>query len=173
MSTLEKLSRFSVNDVLQMPIGDHVAEKIEITNELLSSLGIDIVLQGSLTFNIMHIDDGLDCEIALNGAGNITCSRCAENTKITINGLAQSYYMLKAEGDEEPIFAKKSINVVQQCIDTIVQSLPLNPLCRPGCLGVCVKCGVNINNNPKHLDQFKDHVQSDALVNSPHLEYDN
>ncbi|MDF7664345.1 DUF177 domain-containing protein [Bifidobacterium sp. ESL0763] len=34
--------------------------------------------------------------------------------------------------------------------DTMVEHLPLQPLCRPDCKGLCSQCGVNLNDNPGH-----------------------
>ncbi|WEV53235.1 DUF177 domain-containing protein [Bifidobacterium sp. ESL0704] len=34
--------------------------------------------------------------------------------------------------------------------DTLVEQLPLQPLCRPDCKGLCSQCGINLNDNPDH-----------------------
>ncbi|WEV63803.1 DUF177 domain-containing protein [Bifidobacterium sp. ESL0732] len=34
--------------------------------------------------------------------------------------------------------------------DTLVENLPLQPLCRPDCKGLCSQCGINLNDNPDH-----------------------
>ncbi|WEV72668.1 DUF177 domain-containing protein [Bifidobacterium sp. ESL0790] len=34
--------------------------------------------------------------------------------------------------------------------DTLVENLPLQPLCKPDCKGLCPQCGVNLNDNPGH-----------------------
>ena len=34
--------------------------------------------------------------------------------------------------------------------DAVVLALPLSPLCRPDCLGLCTTCGENLNDNPDH-----------------------
>lgn len=50
--------------------------------------------------------------------------------------------------------------------DTLVEALPLQPLCREDCLGLCPQCGVDLNEDPDHhhdvtdirfaaLEQFK------------------
>lgn len=34
--------------------------------------------------------------------------------------------------------------------DTLVENMPLQPLCKPDCKGLCSQCGLNLNENPDH-----------------------
>lgn len=34
--------------------------------------------------------------------------------------------------------------------DTLVEHLPLQPVCKPDCKGLCPQCGVNLNDDPDH-----------------------
>lgn len=34
--------------------------------------------------------------------------------------------------------------------DTLVEALPLQPLCKPDCLGLCSQCGADLNEDPDH-----------------------
>lgn len=56
--------------------------------------------------------------------------------------------------------------------DTLVEALPLQPLCREDCLGLCPQCGVDLNENPDHhhdvtdirfaaLEQFKARLEAE------------
>ncbi|MBT1164930.1 YceD family protein [Bifidobacterium felsineum] len=40
--------------------------------------------------------------------------------------------------------------------DTLVESLPLQPLCKPDCKGLCSQCGVDLNENPDHHHESTD-----------------
>ncbi len=57
--------------------------------------------------------------------------------------------------------------------DALVESLPLQPLCREDCQGLCSRCGVDLNDEPDHhhdttdirfaaLEQFKEQLEHDA-----------
>ncbi len=37
--------------------------------------------------------------------------------------------------------------------DNLAQTLPVQPLCRPDCKGLCPQCGINLNDNPDHVDE--------------------
>ena len=40
--------------------------------------------------------------------------------------------------------------------DTFVDALPLQPLCRPDCKGLCPQCGVDLNEHPEHEHKVAD-----------------
>lgn len=40
--------------------------------------------------------------------------------------------------------------------DTLVEALPLQPLCKEDCLGLCPQCGVDLNEDPDHHHDVTD-----------------
>ena len=40
--------------------------------------------------------------------------------------------------------------------DTLVEELPLQPLCKPDCKGLCSQCGIDLNENPDHRHDVTD-----------------
>ena len=42
--------------------------------------------------------------------------------------------------------------------DTLVEALPLQPLCRADCRGLCSQCGVDLNEHPDHHHDVTDHA---------------
>ena len=40
--------------------------------------------------------------------------------------------------------------------DTLVEALPLQPLCRDDCLGLCSQCGIDLNEDPDHHHDVTD-----------------
>lgn len=40
--------------------------------------------------------------------------------------------------------------------DTLAESLPLQPLCREDCLGLCPQCGADLNDDPDHRHDVTD-----------------
>jgi uncharacterized protein len=47
--------------------------------------------------------------------------------------------------------------------DAVVLGLPFQPLCREDCLGLCVECGANLNDNPDHGHEVRLDPRWDAL----------
>lgn len=46
--------------------------------------------------------------------------------------------------------------------DTLVEELPLQPLCKPDCKGLCSQCGIDLNEQPDHHHDVTD-IRSAAL----------
>lgn len=40
--------------------------------------------------------------------------------------------------------------------DTFVDAIPLQPLCKPDCKGLCSQCGVDLNEEPEHTHETTD-----------------
>ncbi|MCI1984666.1 MAG: DUF177 domain-containing protein [Bifidobacteriaceae bacterium] len=40
--------------------------------------------------------------------------------------------------------------------DGFTQAIPVTPLCRPDCLGLCPQCGLNLNDHPDHVHETTD-----------------
>lgn len=47
--------------------------------------------------------------------------------------------------------------------DNFTQELPLTPLCRPDCRGLCPQCGINLNEYPDHVHETTD-IRLSALA---------
>jgi uncharacterized protein len=47
--------------------------------------------------------------------------------------------------------------------DAVVLGLPFQPLCRDDCLGLCVECGANLNDDPDHGHEARLDPRWDAL----------
>ena len=53
--------------------------------------------------------------------------------------------------DEYPLVSNGAFADLEALIrDTLVESLPLQPLCRDDCLGLCPQCGADLNEDPDH-----------------------
>ena len=106
-------------------------------NVLLSNTGGALLLTGTVT-----------------GVGTTECSRCLEPVEVAINGEVEAYYLLNAEEaeldeDEEDEFEvlgeDNTIDLVPLLEAAILVDVPLQPLCKDDCAGICPDCGVNRN----------------------------
>lgn len=56
-----------------------------------------------------------------------------------------------AEDDEDRLFIEDGLFDLEPVLrDAVVLALPLQPVCREDCLGLCSQCGVGLNDNPDH-----------------------
>ncbi|MFJ3977014.1 YceD family protein [Streptomyces sp. NPDC090021] len=56
-----------------------------------------------------------------------------------------------AEDDEDTLFLEDGLFDLEPVLrDAVVLALPMQPVCREDCLGLCPECGVGLNDDPDH-----------------------
>ncbi|PJM74323.1 DNA-binding protein [Bifidobacterium primatium] len=62
------------------------------------------------------------------------------------------------EGDDTyPLAGNNTFADIEALLrDNLVESLPLKPLCRPDCQGLCPQCGEDLNEHPDHHHEVSD-----------------
>ncbi|MFD0704428.1 YceD family protein [Alloscardovia venturai] len=130
--------------------------------------GTDVTIDGTLE----SLADGILFTGTIHVPFNSECARCLEpiHTTITTNPVVFFTYeedMPKAhfgEGEEVDIIASQDetsdtyplapgsiyINFESMLRDQLAEALPLQPLDREDCLGLCSQCGINLNEHPNH-----------------------
>jgi uncharacterized protein len=80
-----------------------------------------------------------------------SCDRCLENYKSNFNETIEQLYQLghsELDSDEIEILPdnSKEIDISKTIHDVFILNRPIRLLCRKNCKGLCVNCGVNLNN---------------------------
>jgi uncharacterized protein len=89
---------------------------------------------------------------------NICCSRCLENTKLTIGSdfaytlipakaEASKDFELKPEELEISYYSGDFIDLTPVICEQIILQIPIKVLCSEECKGLCQHCGANLNNS--------------------------
>lgn len=117
-----------------------------------------------------HLDGSVDSHIIVNKTGNkvrisiiadfaikMTCSRCLEEFTTRFH-TEDTYFVQPGKEYEEneekylsdedvfTIFAPaQEIDTLPLVRDSVVLSVPMKPLCKDDCKGLCPVCGVNLN----------------------------
>ncbi|MEU3771795.1 DUF177 domain-containing protein [Streptomyces sp. NPDC032472] len=56
-----------------------------------------------------------------------------------------------AEDDEDTLYLEDGLFDLEPVLrDAVVLALPLQPVCREDCLGLCPDCGISLNEDPEH-----------------------
>lgn len=90
----------------------------------------------------------------VSGQGVTSCGRCLDDVDIDIQGDVEGYYLLHAPDadqdaeDEEDFEVLGEDNIID--LEPLLQAavlvdVPLVPLCKPDCAGMCPDCGTNLN----------------------------
>ena len=126
--------------------------------------------------NIDSLVDGLLLQAHISAPLNTECTRCLRPVNTSIQDDPVVFFPYK-EPEPEPTHGKEEILAEQEeasgqtyplasggafmdlealLRDTLVEALPLQPLCRPDCRGLCPQCGMDLNDHPDHHHEIMD-----------------
>ncbi len=129
----------------------------------------DFQLLGRLNLYIKAIKSGRNVELTLEASYKLrlTCARCLDEFDKEFNE-SETYYI---KIGREPFSPEKSlkekdifthfietdeIDVVPFVREIVILSVPMKPLCKPDCRGLCPVCGANWNYETcEHMNQPK------------------
>lgn len=113
--------------------------------------GLDVGLVGvpddlRLDLILEAMDAGVLVQGSVAGAFVGSCRRClAEIVKPFRVDVAEVYRPPGEVWEEGYVVTHTSIDLERMVRDTVGLEIPINPLCRPDCAGLCSRCGTNLN----------------------------
>lgn len=110
-------------------------------------------------------DDGCLVRGKVSGELVVPCDRCAEEARVVVEQAFDEFEPFLAEQDEpddefgedleisesSAVFFKDGVPMLDLgglLWEELALALPIKPLCRPDCRGVCPSCGRNLNDGP-------------------------
>ena len=89
------------------------------------------------------------------------CVRCLEPLEdVEVEAEFQELYFFPGEDageDEDAVFLSGDLLDLEPVVhDAVVLALPLSPVCREDCLGLCSECGALLNEDPDHSHETVD-----------------
>ncbi|PYT16562.1 MAG: DUF177 domain-containing protein [Acidobacteria bacterium] len=129
-------------DAFRLPVSDQ------------DSIRVDRV---QLSGELQRDQDGFSFAGRIETALTLSCSRCLEEYSSPLDLPFDLFYTTSREGgarqdsriDEEMAtvthFDGARIDLMALVSEQIYLGLPLKPLCRPDCPGLCPRCGTNLN----------------------------
>lgn len=114
--------------------------------------------RGEVTLRVTRDDDNVFVRGQVTGETHVECVRCLREVRLPLEATIDLIYL--PEGEEGPGDDDGEVSEVQQDYAThdgkeirldgelreaLILSLPLNPLCRPDCQGLCPQCGEDRN----------------------------
>ena len=152
--------RINVAQQLKQPVG--VTRLYEVIE---SDKATGYKVEGEL--KLTRTDKGILVTGELNTAQRLTCSRCLEIFEYPlVLTLSEEYVPTMDITSGTPLSIPEGLFTVDNnheiCVDDAVNqytlmALPMKPLCKSNCRGLCDHCGVNLNNGDCTCSHEIDH----------------
>ena len=148
-----------------------------------SGLGLDVigVPEGSgieLDARLESVSDGVLVTAVVRSVVVGECARCLDPIEHDLTVDVQELYVYdlaeaRASGDEDAVALEGDLLDVEPAVrDAVVLALPVAPLCRDDCPGLCPECGAHLADEPGHQHDTTDPrwsaLQSLAGQTPPH-----
>ena len=145
--------RFVVSDLLRQP-GQRRAETVSARVDWgveLSRLVPDGPLHASVTME--GASGGVFVRGTVSAVAEHTCHRCTATWREPVEALLTEMIGV-GDGSDYPLDGNVA-DLESPIRDTVLLALPLVPTCRPSCLGLCARCGADLNTGacPGHEDE--------------------
>ncbi|HWQ45557.1 MAG TPA: DUF177 domain-containing protein [Longilinea sp.] len=138
--------RINFGFLTHQPIGSSREIHFDLVDHLLEpdlQLGF---LKGVIRLNRTH--EGVIADGDFEGNVQTECARCLENFTQPLHTTFQELYTFKGDLASEPsmlVPEDGNIEFAPLVREYLLVEMPINPICRPDCKGLCVVCGENLN----------------------------
>ena len=125
----------NVSQLIKEPIGSLRSYRISETG--------DAPVHGELS--LLRTDRGIFVSGTLETTLKAVCSRCLSSFVQPLTLKIEEEYLSKAEEGEFTIEGNQEIDLSEAVRQYSLLALPMKPLCRGECAGLCPSCGHNLN----------------------------
>ncbi len=144
-------------DVSRLVRGTVTEDDFEATLRLaLTDEGLCLTESGDpfhLRLKLARLHGGIRVYGQVTGALSLECSRCLERFAFPVHLAVDEIYRLGMEAAGRQVVSEDDSYEVHEGIldlnpalnDTVMLAVPMKPLCRPDCRGLCPECGANLN----------------------------
>lgn len=149
--------RYNVATLLRSPVGS--TRSYEIAEERFSADEVQVAaLHGKVTFT--RLGDNLLLQGSLDGEAALECGRCLEpyvqplHMEVEVEfqpsvAIATGEPLPPPEDDSVYMIDGHHVVDLDEAVrEQVLLNLPMRPLCKPDCAGLCPICGKNLNEGP-------------------------
>ena len=127
-------------------------------------LAIPTGAEVSMDIRLESVSEGVLVSGAATGVARGECARCLTDIEVPVSAELRELYAYPesttaatTDDDEIPRLVDDLIDLEPLVRDEIVLTMPLAPLCRPDCLGLCAECGERFDDlEPGHSHEILD-----------------
>ena len=141
-----------VHDLMKRP---GLMRELELDIPLVEPIGTEVVAipasaEVELDLRLESVHEGILATGEIFAEAKTMCSRCLEDMNLKIEVDFQELFAYSYSSDDELLVTNEHIDLEQVVIDSVVLSLPFQPVCNKDCLGLCVECGFRLSEEPEH-----------------------
>ena len=123
--------------------------------ELRLSADLELVdASGNVRFT--RTQQGLLADVQFAGTVHGECARCLDDADIQVATKFNELYAFDSRSITESellVPDDRIIDLGPLVREYLLLDMPINPLCKPDCLGLCADCGKNLNDSPHTHDE--------------------
>jgi uncharacterized protein len=121
-------------------------------------------LSGSL--RLESVMEGILVTGSVDGATELQCARCLKAFGSEVEVEVCELYTAPGHEAEDDAYRVKGteIDLEPMLRDAVGLALPLNPVCRPDCAGLCARCGTDLNDGACDCVEDESDPRWDALA---------
>lgn len=102
--------------------------------------------EAELDVRLDALVDGIHASGHVQTVVELECRRCLSSYRHEIDVSVDAVFLPRGEGDDDTYLVEgDEVDLEPAIRDAVGLSLPLNPLCKPGCKGLCTVCGADRN----------------------------
>ena len=164
----------NVSQLMREPSGSSRSVEVDESVSLESGVG-PIRVRG--TVGLMRTDRGVWVSASLRSEVPCVCSRCLDELAqpISIN-IEEEFLPLVEPATNSKVVplgeVEENLNIDEHNILDLAEAVrdyaalntPMKPMCSSECLGICLRCGVNLNDVPCACDQAQRDSRWSALL---------
>ncbi len=118
---------------------EYAPEK-EFSDATFLEVAFPILVEGTVTLSGEH-DAFVECDVTFKVKGS--CTRCLAETEREYE--AEIRELCEENGEDGYPVIHDRIDLSKMVDDAVLMNLPVSFLCKEDCLGLCNKCGANLN----------------------------
>ena len=156
---------YNVAQLLKAPVGATQIVELDNADEL-NLEDESAKLAGPITgrLRMRRTNQGILVDGPVEAEVELTCARCLESFILPISfDLEEQFYptidvitgLSLPENDDElifPIDQNHQLDLREALRQNLLLALPMQPICKEDCAGLCAQCGKNLNEGPCHCE---------------------
>jgi uncharacterized protein len=139
---------------LRFPVGD-LLHRVGARRNISAEADVEVTLQGALvnapvavTGSLEAMVEGIVATVDLEVPAQLTCNRCLTEWDEPLPVHFVHVFSDRLDDEASPIQPDGSIDLSDVVHDEVALALPMAPLCRSDCAGLCPVCGTDLNTDP-------------------------